>query len=87
MALASQAFQNIFPHLLRFAEEFLILEKQAVKFQRFVGGKIFAQNHVAHMYGVGKCRFFRQFFQRRVGIIVVHADILIRCDGFFAPSF
>src|SRR5580700_3369344 len=44
--------QNLFPQLLSFAKNFLILKKQPVQLQRLIRRGMLAQNHVPHMHRV-----------------------------------
>src|SRR5208282_3989030 len=76
LGLRGQLLQNLFPQLLRLAEKFLILEEQPVQLQSFVGRWMLTQNHVTHMHGIGQGGIFGEFFQRRIGIIMVHAAIV-----------
>src|SRR5262249_11819360 len=57
----------------RLAEEFLVLDKHPVQFKGAVRGQSLAENHVAHVNRVRQSRVFGKFFERRVGIVVVHA--------------
>src|ERR1700716_2722406 len=70
--LPRQLLENLFPQLLRLAEELLILDEQTVHLQRFVSRQLLAQHHVAHMHGVRQDCIFGQFFQRDIGIVVIH---------------
>jgi len=72
-----QLFQNLFPQLLGLAEKFLILDEHPIEFQRLVRSRMLAQNHVAHVDWVGEGCVFRQFFQRRIGIVVIHSFMII----------
>jgi len=56
--LRRQALQDFLAQLLRFAEEFLVFDEDAVQFERLVGGELVAQHHVAHVDGIGQCRIF-----------------------------
>ena len=55
-----------------FAEKLLILDELAVQFQGFVGRWMPAQNHVAHVHRIRQGCVFRQFFERGLGIVVIH---------------
>lgn len=74
--LRCQPLQDVLAQLLRFAEKFLVFEKDAVQFERLVGGELAAQHHVAHMDGIGEGRVFGQFFEGGCWIVVVHTGIL-----------
>src|SRR5258708_348708 len=74
--LSSQLTQNLFPQLLRLAEKFLILDEQPVQVQRLIRRELLAQNHVAYMNRVRQGRIFGQFFQRGIGIVMIHAGIV-----------
>ncbi len=79
--LCCQLFQNLLPQLLRFAEMFLVLDKDPVQFQGLIRGELAAQHHVADMHRVRENVFFTEFFEGGRGIIVIHADILRRNGG------
>src|SRR3989442_9261621 len=74
--LPCQLLQYFFPQLLRLTEKLLILDEQPVHLQRPVSGEPLAQNHVAHMHRVRQGCVFRQFFQRGIGIVVIHGGIV-----------
>ena len=76
LALARQLLQNLFPQLLRLAEKLLIFDEQAIQLQRLIRISSLAQDHVAHMDWVGQGRVFGEFFQRGIGIVVVHGFIV-----------
>ena len=86
LKLRCQAFQNLLAELLRFAEEFLVFDKDPVQFQRLVGAQFAAQQHVAYVDGVGQSGFFGQFFKSSRGIVVVHALHSIATRGISQPA-
>jgi len=69
--LRCQALQDFFAQLLRFAESFLVFDKNAAQFERLIGGQLAAQHHVANVDGIGQGRVFGQFFQGGCGPTIV----------------
>ena len=57
--------------------KFLVLDEHSVQLQRFVRSEFFAQQHVADVDWVGEIRFLSQFFKGRIGIVVVHRNIVV----------
>ena len=74
--LRRQPLKNFLAQLLRLAEELLILDKHPIQFNRLIRRQLTPQQHVADMHRIRQRRFFRQFFQRGRGIVVVHRSIL-----------
>jgi hypothetical protein len=80
--------EDFLAQLLCFPEKFLIFDEHAVQLQRSVCAEMLAQQHVAHVDGVGKCGFLGQFFEGCAGIVVVHELIvaLPELNHFCAPK-
>ena len=77
--LGREPFQNFFSEFLRLAKELLIFDKQAVQFDRLIGRKLAAQQHVTDVHWIRQGSVFVQFFERGGGIVVVHPDIVVVC--------
>jgi hypothetical protein len=75
--LSSQLLQNLFPQLLRFPKKLLILHKQPVQLQRLIRRELPAQNHIPHMHRIRQSRILGKLFQRRIGIVMIHAAYCI----------
>ena len=74
--LRRQPLKNFLAQLLRLAEELLILNKHPIQFNRLIRRQLMSQQHVADVHRIRQRRFFRQFFKRGRGIVVVHPFIL-----------
>src|SRR5271166_3967086 len=72
LRIPSQPFEQLPSKFLKFAESLLILDKEAVIFERMIGVEMRAQHHVAQTDGVRQQCIFFQLFQRGGWIVMVH---------------
>src|SRR5258708_28842410 len=65
-------FQNSSRDFLQIAEAREVVLEIVVQELRVLRAQLRPQNHVAQFYGMRKQRFFLQFLERNLGVVVIH---------------
>ena len=77
----AQGFEQLAADLLQFSEALLVINEEAVVFQRMFNIEMGAQHHVTQMNRIGQDGVFIQFFEGGGWVIVIHGLILgVECD-------
>src|SRR5579872_94509 len=72
LILRGQLDENFFPQLLYLTKMLLIFQEPTIQFERFIDGKMMSQHHVSQVNWIRENSFFGEFFERGIGIVVIH---------------
>src|SRR6266436_2999490 len=75
LALASgDFFQDSAPDFLQFPKARQVILKIVIEKLRVLRAQLRPQNHVSQFHGMRKQRFFLQFLERNLGVVVIHGN-------------
>ena len=68
----AQGFEQLLANFLQFAKALLIVDEEAIVFQRMVGIEMGAQHHIAKVHGIGEDGVIIQLFESGGWVVVIH---------------